>query len=126
LHSVPTRRSSDLQLSIRVLGTAFNVKSFTDENIIEATLVRGSIMIEMNEEQDIEKEAPVILKENQQAVFSKASKELKLLEVEAQNIASWKEGKLMFNNLSFSEIEKELERWYGVEINVDSLSNTDC
>ncbi|NJK96145.1 MAG: FecR domain-containing protein [Bacteroidales bacterium] len=57
-------------INITALGTAFNVKAYDDDNIIETTLEEGSVKIE-----SISKtgkiSAPLILKPKQKAVFNK-------------------------------------------------------
>jgi transmembrane sensor len=61
-------------ITVKVLGTKFNLKSYPDENIIETTLVTGSVEILENEGTAGKKERKhpsVVLKPNQKAVFTK-------------------------------------------------------
>ena len=58
-------------ITIAALGTAFNVKAYPEEDIIETTLVEGSVRIETNE-QSRTKAAPVVLEPNQKVVFHKS------------------------------------------------------
>jgi ferric-dicitrate binding protein FerR (iron transport regulator) len=65
------------KINIRAIGTAFNVKSYSSEDIIQTTLVEGSVAVE---KQGIEKgtknsnQSPVVyLKPNQQATFYKTT-----------------------------------------------------
>ncbi len=67
-------------LSIQVLGTAFNVKSYEDEDEVEATLVRGSISV-YGKVGNSSIEAPVLLKPNQQIKLIKSSKTAKINDV---------------------------------------------
>jgi transmembrane sensor len=59
---------SDVEL--KVYGTEFNVKSYSDENTIETTLVTGSLSIQKISENRIT--TPLFLKPNQRAVIYKA------------------------------------------------------
>ncbi|NJK96730.1 MAG: FecR family protein [Bacteroidales bacterium] len=62
------------RLKVDVLGTAFNLKSYTDENIIETTLVRGKISIKgLAKHKEKEKDKEIILEPNQTAVYFKSS-----------------------------------------------------
>jgi ferric-dicitrate binding protein FerR (iron transport regulator) len=113
------------RLQLKVLGTAFNVKSYSNENTIETTLVRGKVMIEVQDEGD----GPVnsmVLAANEQAIYSTVLNQLSRSKVKADSVSSWKEGKLVFVNKPFSEIERELERWYGVEIITQDAVGRDC
>lgn len=66
------------KLNIRAIGTAFNVKSYASEDIIQTTLVEGSVAIEKQNPQKVKKSSPgaeplVFLKPNQQATFYKTT-----------------------------------------------------
>lgn len=113
-------------LQVKVLGTSFNVRSYETDNITETTLLRGKVMIALNSDDDDEQDDFVTLKENQQAVYSNDSGQLSLRTVEAEAVASWKEGKLVIVNKPIPDIEVALERWYGVEITIEGSVSDDC
>lgn len=124
----------DNKLSIKVLGTAFNVKAYSNEGTVETTLERGSLLVVDNENDTNEAK----LKPQQRAIFVKeqgnvnlSDKELGLINnevdkyrgkfivsdnVESQVFTSWKENKLVFRNESFASLVVKLERWYGTSI----------
>jgi len=114
------------RLHLKVLGTAFNVKSYSNENTIETTLVRGKVMIEVQDTGDGPVANSMVLKENEQAVYSTVLNQLSLSQVQAESVVTWREGKLVFVNKPFAEIETELERWYGVEIITQDKTGGDC
>lgn len=61
-------------VTIRVLGTKFNVKSYPDENTSETTLVSGSVEILQNNDKNVKRNnniAPIFLKPNQKAIFTR-------------------------------------------------------
>ncbi len=58
-------------ITIAALGTAFNVKAYLEEDMIETTLVEGSVRIETNAQSKTKSE-PVVLEPNQKAVFYKS------------------------------------------------------
>lgn len=113
-------------LQVKVLGTSFNVRSYETDNITETTLLRGKVMIALNSDHDEEQDDFVTLKENQQAIYSNESGRLSLRTVEANTVASWKEGKLVIVNKPIADIEVTLERWYGVEITIEGSVSDDC
>jgi transmembrane sensor len=115
------------QLQVKVLGTSFNVRSYENQQTIETTLVHGSVMIELNEKASaVRTEEPILLKENERAIYSTVSKKMSLQAVKAESETSWRVGKLTFVNKPFYEIEEELERWYGVEIHLEEESSASC
>jgi ferric-dicitrate binding protein FerR (iron transport regulator) len=62
-------------ITIRVLGTKFNVKSYPDELTTETTLVSGKVEILRNSDLDQKDNtktiAPIVLKPNQKAIFTR-------------------------------------------------------
>ena len=57
-------------ITITALGTAFNVKAYPEDDLIETTLVEGSVRIETNAQSKTKTE-PVVLEPNQKVVFYK-------------------------------------------------------
>lgn len=109
------------KINIRVLGTAFNVKSYDQDPTVETTLVRGKVVIDRGTGG-----AKVELKPNQQAVFTHSTERITLLDVAAEKQISWNKGSLVFEDDTVYDVIKSLERWYGIEIHVQEASNMDC
>ncbi len=128
------------EIDIRVLGTAFNVKSYPREDKIEATLIHGLIEVTNKKEPTSPK---VILRPHEKLVVSKTVKagadiaekeggpaeQRKPFFISAlpRNIAdtavaetSWVYNKLIFDGESFREIADKMERWYNVRIDFRS------
>jgi len=111
-------------LAIKVLGTAFNVRSYADDPVVETTLVRGKVTIASPEEDSLHQ---VTLLPNQQALFSKDSKKLALEEtVNAEDYSAWKNGLMIFDNKPFAYIKETLERWYDVTITMEDEKSLSC
>lgn len=119
------------KMSIKVLGTAFDVKSYQDEQSTEAALLHGSIQITLKNEPDNK----IILKPEEKFVLSHpadktgsalkgtlAKEEYKIVSLSylganAQSAVaetSWMKNKLVFKNKTFAELSPALARWYGV------------
>jgi ferric-dicitrate binding protein FerR (iron transport regulator) len=132
---IPFYVKTDL-IDIKVYGTAFNVKSYMDDDIIETTLDRGAISIHLkndptkvvdvapnqkiiihrhpNEKKDIQKrEYPQIAKTDRNSV-----NELFDIEnnVNTGSITAWKDNRLVFEQETLEILAKRLERRYNVSI----------
>ncbi|MFV0266537.1 MAG: FecR family protein, partial [Draconibacterium sp.] len=94
---------------VEVKGTSFNVKAYTEENTLQATLVSGSVLVR---EKDSKKE--VTLEPGQQANL--VDEEITLSNVETELFISWKDGKLIFRKEYLPAAIKRLERWHNVKI----------
>jgi ferric-dicitrate binding protein FerR (iron transport regulator) len=132
-------------MNIRVLGTAFNVKCYSDETVVEATLVRGSMIVEkLDTESEVVEE--IRLTPNQKVVFNKdqgssgltagevkapgkaetgnqtearTSKEKKLNVIDSydtQKSTGWINGLLIVEGETLQDLSKKIERRYDVSI----------
>lgn len=126
-------------ITIKVLGTRFNVKSYSDEKTVQTTLVSGTIEIYSNKKSLKEKDRLVVLKPNQQAICeikkeevvvsgSQPEPEKKEMEpiksisvnpkVDVIPVISWKDNRMVFRDEKFADLSQKLERWYNVEIEI--------
>ena len=124
---------------VKVLGTTFNLKSYSDETTEEATLVNGSLQIYVGAGLN-EKGEALLLRPNDKAVFNKLESEpvkqkissvsipearVELRAVELQNdskmeqVISWKNNRLIFDNEPFETLLIKIERWYDVNFIVN-------
>jgi ferric-dicitrate binding protein FerR (iron transport regulator) len=120
-------------LDVRVLGTAFNVKSYPGDKQTETSLVHGKVevLIHNRPEEKIvlhPNEKLVVRNEDTTAQVTGKSNALnkepfysvgKLNYTETDSTVietAWVQNKLVFNNESLLEIAQKMERWYNVEI----------
>ncbi len=97
-------------LGIEVLGTQFNINSYTEDTEIHTTLREGSVRILSNS-------STLIMAPNEQVVLVKQSHELIKRKVNADRYIAWVQGETVFTNTPFKKILKTLERKYHVQIN---------
>lgn len=127
-------------MDVTVLGTAFNVKAYKNDETNETSLVRGLVKVSLRSGNHqlllrpnekvivpvsktiIQKVKPVSTKRNipEPAIdYSIAS----LTHIPQDTTAvelSWVDNRLIFANESFGEIARKLERWYDVKIRFES------
>jgi ferric-dicitrate binding protein FerR (iron transport regulator) len=99
---------------IKVFGTRFNVYSYPDEQVTEATLEEGKIAVSIKG-----KAKSVTVNPGQRMVFDKQSGEISLKNVDTNLYTSWKDNKLRFDDAIFGDVVKKLERWYDIKIILD-------
>ncbi|GAA4791041.1 DUF4974 domain-containing protein [Olivibacter ginsenosidimutans] len=96
---------------INVLGTHVNVKSYKDEQLTSTTLISGSVRVH-----DLNTDESVILTPGQQANTRLMSKKMSITAVNAQDVVSWKNGYMVFDNQDIYSIMKVISRWYNVDV----------
>ena len=124
-------------IDIRVLGTAFNVKSYANEKTVEASLVRGLIEVTRLDKPD----KKVLLHPNEKiTVLKKALSETAAISAKVSPAkatiidnykitgftysktdrsvieTSWTDNKLAFEDMRFEELAVLMERWYGIKV----------
>ncbi len=97
--------------SIEVLGTHFNVNAYPKEAEMKATLLEGSVKVSHAGK-------GILIIPGQQA---KVDQDIKICEVDVNEIVAWKNDEFYFNNTAFSEVLRQLERWYDIDIDFSSL-----
>lgn len=109
--SLPNQRMKGEPVEIVVLGTEFNVSSYSDDPVIQTTLIKG--LVEVKKGREVK-----LLSPGEQAEVKKLEKgesEIEVRNVDAQSVTAWKEGMFEFNG-SIEVIMRQISRWYAVEI----------
>ncbi|MEI7504656.1 MAG: FecR domain-containing protein, partial [Paludibacter sp.] len=98
-------------LKVEVLGTSFNVKARTGSDIIETTLIEGSVKLS-----GADLSQDYTLKPNEKAIYSSSLRTIKIESTDNEVETAWKDNKLKFKSERFADVIKRLEEWYGVKI----------
>lgn len=116
-------------IAVRALGTEFNVTAYPGEDHVETTLLKGKVQITMQEKPD----QKIILAPNEKLtvinrpVYLKDTPVRKEISYEVKPVAvlpaldqieevAWMQDKLAFQNESFLDLSKRMERRYNVRI----------
>jgi ferric-dicitrate binding protein FerR (iron transport regulator) len=101
---------------VKVLGTHFNIHAYNDENIMNVTLLEGSVQVSpaILDASEGSVRNSVILKPGQQSEITSDGK-MTVKYIDEFEAVAWKEGLFRFNDAGFDEIVPQLERWYNVK-----------
>ncbi|MBC7888161.1 MAG: FecR family protein [Ferruginibacter sp.] len=128
------------RISIKVTGTAFNVKAYPGEKNTETSLIRGSIEVTM-----IGRKEKIMMKPNDKLIISdekipgakgnSGTKKNGSIVAESTFMSlghltlandentvvetAWVENKLVFDKETFEEVALKMEKWYGVLIHFE-------
>lgn len=123
------------KVTIRVLGTRFNVKAYEGEPAVTTTLISGKVQVTMDEEQ----EKKIVLSPNEKLTVmnavpeneAAAGREENALHYLVQGVpraggdslpeTAWVEDRLVFSNETFDEVARMLERRYDVQIDITDV-----
>ena len=131
------------KMDIKVLGTSFNVRSYSDEKFAEAALIKGTIEVTLkdrdqkitlnpNEKISVANEEPdadskqaktVLVKPNLVSIPKYEVKEIK--PNPTYNIIgeiAWTQNKLYFEDETLEDIGHLIERWFGKKVTIANES----
>lgn len=107
-------------MEVKVLGTTFNICSYTEDRIASTTLIEGSVAVqaEDGEEQTI---SP-----SEQFTFNRNNKKTTIRTVDTELYTSWINGTYVFKNTPLEDIMTKLQRWhdFSVEFEDKALKRT--
>ena len=89
------------KLSVKVLGTKFNLKSYEEDSELKVTLKEGAVKVG-------------------DFLIDAAPVELQVDSVDASHIDNWRNGAMTFDKVPLEEIAKELKRLYNIPIRIES------
>lgn len=103
---------------VQVLGTEFNISAYEDDQEVKTTLLSGKVNVS-NRIGNYHKS----LIPGEQAILT-AANGFKVIKVNAENVAAWKDGNFLFEDIYLKDILKQFSRWYQVEVDYTGLPET--
>lgn len=100
-------------IEVKVLGTHFNVNSYADESSVKTTLLQGSVKV-------IEGANSKTIVPGMQAQVS-GNGNISTLQVDVKEVVAWKNGKFIFDNANIRSIMRQLEKWYDIEVEYQTI-----
>jgi len=107
-------------LSTTVLGTAFNIKEDKNKHTIQVTVTRGKVSVA-----DGQRLLGVLIP-NQQIRFNTLNAEAFQSNVNANEVISWKQNDLHFEDVSFVQAIAQLEQHFNVKITISNPKLKNC
>ncbi|SFB10626.1 FecR family protein [Algoriphagus aquimarinus] len=104
-------------VKVMVLGTAFNISSYEEDEMIEVSVTEGTVNVSLAWENLVIDETLTI---GQRIQIDKHAKTYRV--VEFNEPIHWKSQVLNFNQTDFEQVINTLERWYGLELDVKDSS----
>lgn len=118
-------------LTVRVLGTVFNVKAYHDDKNVETTLLKGKVQVELKDDP----EKNIILAPHEKltvpnsqvpAAAQSSGKDVAKMKYELATLPdvsnetyqenAWLDNKIVFTNNDFENVARQMERKYNVRI----------
>lgn len=100
-------------MAVVVLGTAFNVKGYPEEEEVSVTLVNGGVKL-MEESRELARLTPL-----QEFRMDMRTSEYEVCPADLQTALAWRNNMFVFESEPLAKIIGQLSRWYGVYFELD-------
>jgi len=107
------------KITTQVLGTKFNISTFTGKNI-EVALIEGAVKV-TNEKTNEDNEA-ILLKPMQKLKYDAVANTLSIESFDLQETIGWKDNILKFTDAHFKDVLIKLERAFGIKFELADKS----
>jgi ferric-dicitrate binding protein FerR (iron transport regulator) len=96
-------------MEIVVLGTKFNINAYTNEPVVNTTLLEGAVKINKGANS-------CLLKPGEQLQVSPDGSFRVKTDIDTASIVAWKDGMFSFNDEDIASIMRQVNRWYDAQI----------
>ena len=103
-------------ISTTALGTSFNIKAYSDYPLVKVLLMTGKVGVEYLSA----KASGLILNPGMGAEYDSENGKLIAKDFNFEKELGWKQGIIILDNVGFPEVINQLERWYGVNIQIQN------
>jgi len=100
---------NSMGFNIKAHGTKFDVSAYKDDNKVSAILVEGSISFRQN---NVENQQ--LIKPGQKIAYSQTENKIRIENVNTDTYTAWRTGEYRFEQLTFEEVAKRMERIYNI------------
>ncbi|MBP8944849.1 MAG: FecR family protein [Paludibacteraceae bacterium] len=101
-------------MEVQVVGTSFNLKARDENTSTEIDLLEGKVNLTSNTTKE-----SILLLPHQKAILDKKSGKIKIVSGTPVESTAWRKGQLIFHGVDIKEVFREIERTYGVKIQVN-------
>lgn len=100
-------------MTVKVLGTHFNINAYPDEDIIKATLLKGSVEVNATNQSTM-----LIPGEQAQMDWDagQSSRIRTVKNVDLDQVVAWKNGYFSFSDANIQTVMRQLSKWYDIDV----------
>jgi ferric-dicitrate binding protein FerR (iron transport regulator) len=103
-------------VTTRVVGTAFNIKAYPDQQDVIVSVKRGKVLVSKNDQ------LVATLVKGQQVTVTATTQQAEIQPTKESRVADWTTGQLSYTSRPLGDILKDLERNYNVTIEITAGS----
>ena len=103
------------EIQIKVLGTEFNLQSFSSDDIVQVSLISGSVEISRNGVADFS----YIMHPSERFTCNVSNWEMKVETLKSITGVEWMSNKLVFMDTTLKEVARQISNHFGVQVIIE-------
>ena len=112
--NLPLKVSTESGITVKVLGTKFDVRAYSGDEEVSVVLEEGSVELESFSSQGTNQK----LVPGEMVTYNVSENKMDIVSIETGDYTSWKEGALVFIDEPMQQVIRKIERRYNVEVEV--------
>jgi len=105
--------AADNKMNIRVTGTEFNLQAYEKDEVLQTTVMEGSVQVSIEG-----KKGTISLTPSDMATYNIATGQLFLEKVNVAQVNAWMSGSLIFKDTPMPEVLRKLTHFFTVDFDV--------
>jgi transmembrane sensor len=105
------------KVNVKVIGTSFDMMTYTDEDQVRTTLAQGAVFVLSNTSSL--SPPSIVIHPGQQAILDSGATRFNVTEPDLDEVLAWREGKFRFSNENIKAVMRQITRWYDISIEYD-------
>ena len=101
------------ELNVKVLGTEFNLQAYEKDDLIQITLIEGSVQVEIQG-----KKGNILMDASDKVTYNHMTDKIFLEKTNTAQAIAWVDGRLIFKDTPMPEVFRQLTHFYSVDFDV--------
>ena len=103
-------------VNVRVLGTKFNLQSFSCDDIVQVSLISGSVEVDVEGAEAFS----YVMRPSERFTCNVQTREMNLEAMNGISGTEWMYNKLVFKETSLKEVARQISNHFGVKVSIDT------
>lgn len=106
------------EINIRVLGTEFNLQSFSSDDVVQVSLISGSVEVSREGVEEFK----YVMHPSERFTCNVTDWEMKVETMQGVTGTEWMSNKLIFSDTTLKEVARQISNHFGVTVTIDDAA----
>jgi len=106
------------EINIKVLGTEFNLQSFSSDDVVQVSLISGSVEVSREGVEEFK----YVMHPSERFTCNVTDWEMKVETMQGVTGTEWMNNKLIFSDTTLKEVARQISNHFGVTVTIDDAA----